>query len=82
MVLHADNSNMTVVLNTNDYDEKVSALLRVVTYWRLLKDPTKAQEWKTTLLLKKSSFPEEVDQELQLQGSRPPRLYRLPKIHK
>jgi hypothetical protein len=39
-------------------------------------------ERRTTLLLKKSSFPEEVIQQLLPQGSRHPRLYGLPKIHK
>jgi hypothetical protein len=51
------------------------------TYRRLPKDPTEAAERKTTLL-KKSSLPEEVVWQLRPQGSRPPRLYKLPKIHK
>jgi hypothetical protein len=39
-------------------------------------------ERKTVLPLKKSSFAEEVWQQLRPQGSRPPTLYGLPKIHK
>jgi hypothetical protein len=39
-------------------------------------------ERRTTLLLKKSSLPEEVIQRLRPQCSRTPGLYRLPKIHK
>jgi hypothetical protein len=39
-------------------------------------------ERRTTLFLKKSSFPEEVIQQLLPQGSRHPRVYGLPKIHK
>jgi hypothetical protein len=39
-------------------------------------------ERKTVLFLKKSSFSEEVCQQVWPQGSRPPRLYELPKIHK
>jgi hypothetical protein len=42
----------------------------------------RAVERKTVLLLKKSPNAEEVCQQLRPQGSRPPRLYGLPKIHK
>jgi hypothetical protein len=49
-----------VVLNTTDYNEKISALLRAPTYRRLAKYPTEAVERKTNLLLKKSSLTEEV----------------------
>jgi hypothetical protein len=68
-VIHADKGNATVVLNTTDYNEKISALLRPPTYRRLAKDPTDAVERKTNLLLKKSSLPEEVIQQLRPQGS-------------
>jgi hypothetical protein len=81
-VIHADKGNRTVVLNTTYYNEKILALLRAPTYRRLAKDPTEAVEWKTNLLLKKSLLPEVVIQQLRPQGSRPPRLYGLPKIHK
>jgi hypothetical protein len=49
-VLPADKSNVTVVLNTKDY-EKITTLLRAPTYRRLPKDPT--EERKTTVLLKR-----------------------------
>jgi hypothetical protein len=81
-VIHADKGNATVVLDTMDYNEKISALLRAPTYRRLAKDPTDAVERKTNLLFRKSSLPEKVIQKLWPQGSRPPRLYGLPKIHK
>jgi hypothetical protein len=81
-VLLADKGNATVILNTKDYNEKVSALLSAPTYRSLPKDPTEAIEHKTTLLLKKSSLAEEVAQPLRPQGSRPPRLHGLPNIHK
>jgi hypothetical protein len=61
-LLHADKSNATVVLNTKDYNEKISALLRAPTYRRLDKDSTEAAEGKTTRLLKKSLLPKEVVQ--------------------
>jgi hypothetical protein len=63
-----------VILNTGDYKQKVAALLGSPTYRRLPKDPIEAVERKTTLLLKKSSLPEEVIQQLRPQASRPPRL--------
>jgi hypothetical protein len=81
-VLHADKGNATAVLNTKDYKDNISALLRAPTYRRLVKGPTEAVKRKTTLLLNKSSLPKEVVQQLRPQGSRPPRLYGLPKIHK
>jgi hypothetical protein len=37
--IHADKGNATVVLDTMDYNEKISALLRAPTYRRLAKDP-------------------------------------------
>jgi hypothetical protein len=48
---------------------------------KLKKNPTKSVERKT-VLLKKSSLPQEVCQQVRPQGSRPPRLYGLLKIHK
>jgi hypothetical protein len=59
----------------------VATLQGSPTYRRLPKDPTEAVKRKTTLLYKKSSLPEEIIQQLWPQGSRPPRLYGLPKIH-
>jgi hypothetical protein len=71
-----------VVLDTADYNQKITALLEDKAYRKLKKDPTEAVERKTILLLKKSSFSEEVSEQLRPQGSRPPRLYGLPKVHK
>jgi len=48
----------------------------------MAKDPTDAIERKTTLLLKKSTLTEETRRQLCPAGSRPPRMYGLPKIHK
>jgi hypothetical protein len=82
MILPIDKGNGAVVLNTSDYNQKDATLLGAPTYRRLPKDHTEALGQKTTLLLKKSSLPEEVIQQMWPQGSRPPRLYELPKIHK
>ena len=81
-ILPADKGNAMVVLNTTDYKHKISSLLEDPAYRRLAKDPTTTIEWKTTLLLKKSSFTEETCRQLSTTSSRPPRLYGLPKIHK
>jgi hypothetical protein len=81
-VLPADKGNAAVVLGTSDYNKKIATLLQDKAYEKLKKDPTESIERKTVLLLKKSSFLEEVCQQVRPQGSRPPRLYGLPKIHK
>ena len=81
-ILPADKGNATVVLNTSDYKQKISSLLQDPAYRKLTKDPTDSIKRKTTALLKKSSLTEEARQQLGPAGSRPPRLYGLPKIHK
>jgi hypothetical protein len=80
-ILPADKGNGAVVLGALDYNKKIATLLQDKAYAKLKKDPTESIERKT-VLLKNSSFPEEVCQQVQTQGSRPPRLYGLPKIHK
>jgi hypothetical protein len=81
-ILPADKGNATVILNTTDYKLKISALLDHTSYRKLTKDPTDATERKNTLLLKKSTLTEDIYKRLSPSGSRPPRLYGLPKIHK
>jgi hypothetical protein len=75
-------SSETSVLTkgTSDYNRKIATLLQDKAYAMLKKDPTESIECKT--VLKKSSFSEEVCQQVRPQGSKPPRLYGLPKIHK
>jgi hypothetical protein len=67
---------------TLEYSRKIGALLEDPPYRGLASDPTEAVKRKTILLLKKSSLAEEVCKRLCPAGSRPPRLYGLPKIHK
>jgi len=81
-ILPADKGNATVVLNTSDYKLKISSLLQDPAYRKLTKDPTDSIERKTTALLKKSSLTEETRRQMGPAGSRPPRLYGLPKMHK
>jgi hypothetical protein len=80
-ILPADKRNATVIFNTTDYKQK-SSLLEDSAYKKLKKFPTDSIERKTTLLLKKSSLPDDLRKQLQQAGSRAPRLYGLPKIHK
>jgi len=80
-ILPADKGNATVVLNTSDYKQKISSFLQDPAYRKVTKDPTDSIERKTTALLKKSSLTEETRPQLGPAGSRPPRLYGLPKIH-
>jgi hypothetical protein len=47
----ADKGNVTVVLNTNDYNQKVAALLGARTYRRFPKNQTEFLEQKTTRLV-------------------------------
>jgi len=81
-ILPADKGNATVILNTTDYKQKINTLLEDSSYSRLTKDPTESTERKATKLLKKSTLSEEICIQLSPSGSRPPRLYGLPKIHK
>ena len=81
-ILPADKGNATVILNTVDYKLKITSLLADSAYKKLDKDPTDSIERKTIKLLKKSSLPEDLRKQLQPSGSRAPRLYGLPKIHK
>jgi hypothetical protein len=74
--------NAVMVLGTSDYNQKIATLLQDKAYMKLKKAPTEFLERKALLLLKKSSFAEEVCKQLRPQCSRPTRLYGLPKIHK
>jgi len=58
------------------------ALLDDPAYKKLTKDPTQFAERKYTLLIKASSLPEEVAEQLRPHGPRPPKLYGLHKIQK
>jgi hypothetical protein len=71
-VLPAEKGNATGVLNTVNYNQKMASFLD---------DPTETVEKKTTALIK-TSLPQDVAEQLRPHGSRPSRLYGLPKIHK
>jgi len=51
-ILPADKGNVTVVLNTSDYKQKISSLLQDPGYRKITKDPTDSLDRKTTALMK------------------------------
>lgn len=81
-ILPADKGNATVVLNTEDYHQKVHELLEDNTYKSIRKNPTKSIERKIATAIKNSSIPDEQKKKLIPSESRTPQLYCLPKIHK
>jgi len=81
-ILPAEKGNATVVLNTSDFKQKISSLLQDPEYRKITNDPADSIARKTTALLKKSSLTEETRRQQCPGGSRPLRLYGLPKIHK
>ena len=83
----ADKGNVTVVMNSEDYDGKIRSLLAdTVTYKRLVKDPTLAQERRMNALLlslmRSGAIPESLYQRLRSSAGKVPLLYGLPKVHK
>jgi hypothetical protein len=67
------------VNSTVDCMEKVLLLLDDTGYKKLAKDLKQSVEWKTTPFIKGSSLPEDVAEQMQPHGSKPPRFYGLPK---
>ena len=86
VILPADKGNATVLMMKDDYDSKLMGMLGSDTYSILNKDPTKTQEAKLTRELKRlertGEVPNELYNKIRPVGSKPPRLYGLPKIHK
>ncbi|GJQ75525.1 hypothetical protein Trydic_g17611 [Trypoxylus dichotomus] len=82
IVVRADKGNATVVMDRQDYNMKIQMLLDTDHYKKLSKDPTMKVEKQTRDAIKESSIPKEEQRRLLPSESRPPRLYRLAKIHK
>ncbi|KAJ4437230.1 hypothetical protein ANN_17365 [Periplaneta americana] len=83
-ILPADKGNCTIVLNTTDYQEKISDFLQNETYTEIHKDPTTKVENKIKKLLNKhkSLLPPSIYKKITPRHSKPPHLYGLPKVHK
>jgi hypothetical protein len=71
-----------LILNTEDYIQKIHTLLEDPAYKKLTKDPTNTVECKTGVLLEKSTIPDDIHAQLHRMGTQPPTLHGLPKIHK
>lgn len=84
VVLPADKGNATVVLDSSEYKDKISALLNDTTYRPIKRNPTNSLEKRTRALIKASPIDLRTQRFLlpQEHASRVPRLYGLPKIHK
>ena len=87
VILPADKGKITVVLDSNTYEEKVNALLSdTKTYSKLNKDPTTTYKNRLLKLLKELKEKGSIDQTL-YEKLRPsacvvPCIYGLPKVHK
>ncbi len=86
VIVPADKGNATVVLNKNEYEDKLNAMLADETYKKLKKDPTSKVEKQISDALKdcekEGSMTKECRLKLTPKASVPPQLYGLPKIHK
>ena len=86
MVLLADKGRTRVILDTDTYHVKMSALIDSGPYRLLNKDPTGRLTWKLSeklLTLKQNRhISEAVYNKIRPRHKQPPRIYGLPKIHK
>lgn len=83
-ILPADKGNATVLINKEDYSNKVQDVLKAGKYSLLNKDPTKSLETKIgkTLRKHKAYFTDTQRKRLTPHHSKTPHMYGLPKIHK
>lgn len=86
MVLKADKGNSTVLMNRNEYIQKMTDLFQNDSYKILKDDPTKRVQVKNNLILKHlyedGYISESKRISLSVHNSQPPRAYGLPKVHK
>ena len=88
IIVPADKGNATVVLSTDDYEQKASDLLKRAPFQKLGKDPTARTERRVNDTLKRLAEKEEDSASTILtlrvpnKGSRPPLFYGSVKVHK
>ena len=82
LILPADKGNATVIMKTEDYNNKIKELLDPNTYKKLKRDPTDSIVRKTNSLVKASSIEPDIQKRIIQSEALPPRMYGLPKIHK
>ncbi|XP_045492134.1 uncharacterized protein LOC123691667 [Colias croceus] len=84
IVLRADKGNATVIMDTSDYNNKMSEILSDEnTYKKVDKDPTNKVMKQTTDLINKHKTTLNLDTKYLIPSCvKPPKMYGLPKIHK
>ena len=87
IIVPSDKLCATVVLDRNDYNKKLQAMLDDPhTYEKITKDPTFSLEWQMNAVLlslnKEGAVPDKLHQMLQSSVGRTPPLYGFLKIHK
>ncbi|XP_076247886.1 LOW QUALITY PROTEIN: uncharacterized protein LOC143187549 [Calliopsis andreniformis] len=82
LILPADKGNMTVIINKDEYIDKVHNLLNDETYRTITKDPTKSVARITTTVIKQAKLPDHIQKTILPREPKAPRLYGLAKIHK
>lgn len=84
IILPADKGNSTVIMNREDYKQKINELLRNPIYKKTNTDPTTYLEKITKEKIKSSSINKQDQQRLipREKSSKCPKLYGLPKVHK
>ncbi|GJQ80596.1 hypothetical protein Trydic_g19999 [Trypoxylus dichotomus] len=81
-IIQTDKDNATVIINTDEYKQKIKMLLEPPTYVTCQRDPTSSVLRETNKLVKVSSLPDNVKKQVIVTEAIPPRLYGLPKIQK
>lgn len=82
IILKADKGNATVLMNTDEYMEKMRTILNDPCYKKLERNPTTTFISKLTSLLKEAPFSKELIEKLKPQDCVIPKMYGLPKYHK
>ena len=87
LILPVDKGRATVVMDRQDYEQKILLLLEDShTYKKLAKDPAQCLQRKMNVMLlelkRKGSISEQLYSHLRCSAGRTPPLYGLPKIHK
>ncbi|GJQ78610.1 hypothetical protein Trydic_g11718 [Trypoxylus dichotomus] len=81
-IIQAGKGNATVIINTEEYKQKIKMLLKPQTYVTRQRDPTSSVLRETNRLVKVSSLPHDAKKQVTVTKALPPGLYGLPKIHK
>ncbi|XP_021959716.1 uncharacterized protein LOC110855615 [Folsomia candida] len=85
-IVPADKGNMTVIMSTTKYEEKIEELLTDPNYTIIPNDPTKSVEHEIHTLAKNLFKLKRIDknqyQHISPSNSKIPKFYGLPKIHK